>query len=89
MPRKMQMKVSILLFFFALPLVLAQLQDGFYKSTCPTAESVVQEVVQDEFSRDRSLPAALLRMHFHDCFVRVSYILCTQRPLSIVTLILC
>jgi peroxidase len=69
----MQMKVKFLVFFFALPLVLADLQVGFYKSTCPQAESIVQQVVQAEFCRDRSITAALLRMHFHDCFVRVRY----------------
>ncbi|KAB9521963.1 hypothetical protein FH972_027040 [Carpinus fangiana] len=66
----MQMKVRFLVFFFAIPLVLADLQVGFYKSTCPQAESIVQQVVQAEFCRDRSITAALLRMHFHDCFVR-------------------
>ncbi|KAF3962380.1 hypothetical protein CMV_013101 [Castanea mollissima] len=42
----------------------------FYKSTCPQAESIVQQVVKNEFSRDLSITAAFLRMHFHDCFVR-------------------
>ncbi|KAL8489057.1 hypothetical protein ACS0TY_025098 [Phlomoides rotata] len=48
----------------------AQLKLGFYGSTCPRAESIIRGVVQQRFNRDRSITAALLRMHFHDCFVR-------------------
>lgn len=48
-----------------------QLKVGFYSSTCPRAESIIRGVVQQRFNRDRSITAALLRMHFHDCFVRV------------------
>ncbi|KAK4415375.1 Peroxidase 44 [Sesamum alatum] len=48
----------------------AQLKLGFYNSTCPRAESIVQGIVQQRFNTDRSITAALLRMHFHDCFVR-------------------
>lgn len=81
-PKKNQMNsaVSFLIFFFVLPLVLADLQVGFYDSTCPQAESIVQQVVQIAFSKDPSITAAFLRMHFHDCFVRVRYIydICTQ-----------
>lgn len=64
---------SYSLFLFVIPPVLANLQVDFYKSTCPQAESIVQQVVKNEFSRDLSITAAFLRMHFHDCFVRVSY----------------
>ncbi|GFP82073.1 peroxidase 44 [Phtheirospermum japonicum] len=51
-------------------LASAQLKVGFYTSTCPRAESIIRGVVQQRFNRDRSITAALLRMHFHDCFVR-------------------
>ncbi|KAI4325572.1 hypothetical protein MLD38_030957 [Melastoma candidum] len=47
-----------------------RLKVGFYDSTCPNAESIVQRVVRKRFAADRSVTAALLRMHFHDCFVR-------------------
>jgi len=95
-----QMKMSFLLFLFVhLPFVLADLHVGFYRSSCPQAESIVQQVVQNEFCRDPSIIAALLRMHFHDCFDRVSiniyiyiyiyiYINSYSNPLSIVKLIL-
>ncbi|KAF3962382.1 hypothetical protein ACB098_09G136700 [Castanea mollissima] len=67
---QMNSAVSFLIFFFVLPLVLADLQVGFYDSTCPQAESIVQQAVQTAFSNDPSITAAFLRMHFHDCFVR-------------------
>ncbi|KAK1274565.1 Peroxidase 44 [Acorus gramineus] len=57
-------------FFFFSPLVFADLQVGFYNSSCPQAESIVQSVIQRGFNSDASITAALLRMYFHDCFVR-------------------
>ncbi|XVF41445.1 hypothetical protein PTKIN_Ptkin01aG0280500 [Pterospermum kingtungense] len=57
-------------FLLVLPLALADLTVGFYRSTCPQAESIVQAAVQEAYNRDRSIPAALLRLHFHDCLVR-------------------
>ncbi|KAL1813404.1 hypothetical protein ACET3Z_023469 [Daucus carota] len=53
-----------------LSVVMADLRVGFYDSTCPNAESIVRQVVQNRFRTDPSITAALLRMHFHDCFVR-------------------
>ncbi|KAM5550439.1 peroxidase 44-like [Rosa sericea] len=66
----MRIETSFLAFFFLLPLAVADLRVGFYSATCPKAEQIVQQVVQKKFSSDRSITAALLRMHFHDCFVR-------------------
>ncbi|KAJ7297846.1 hypothetical protein O6H91_14G060400 [Diphasiastrum complanatum] len=43
---------------------------GFYNETCPQAETLVQKIVQLFFEDDRTVPAALLRLFFHDCFVR-------------------
>ncbi|XP_021739530.1 peroxidase 57-like [Chenopodium quinoa] len=63
--------ISVTFFFLSLilPLTLA-LQVGFYSKTCPNAETIVQQVVQQRFAADKSITPALLRMHFHDCFVR-------------------
>ncbi|KAF7147732.1 hypothetical protein RHSIM_Rhsim03G0048900 [Rhododendron simsii] len=58
------------LFLLLVPLVTAQLQIGFYNSTCPQAELIVRQVIQQQFETDDTITAALLRMHFHDCFVR-------------------
>ncbi|KAK9682107.1 hypothetical protein RND81_10G050900 [Saponaria officinalis] len=62
------MNVWLLFVFLTLPLTLA-LKVGFYGKTCPNAETIVQQVVQQRFATDNSVTPALLRMHFHDCFV--------------------
>ncbi|XP_059664472.1 peroxidase 27-like [Cornus florida] len=43
---------------------------GFYSKTCPSAEAIVKRTTAQFVSRAPSLAAPLLRMHFHDCFVR-------------------
>lgn len=45
------------------------LKVGYYSQTCPSAESIVFDEVQKAFKADPSTAAALLRLHFHDCFV--------------------
>ncbi|XBJ09718.1 hypothetical protein VPH35_014737 [Triticum aestivum] len=45
------------------------LRVGYYDQTCNRVESIVFEEVQKAWNADRSMPAALLRLHFHDCFV--------------------
>lgn len=47
------------------------LDTGFYSSSCPKAESVVRSTVKSHFDNDATIAAALLRLHFHDCFVQV------------------
>ncbi|XP_010457607.1 PREDICTED: peroxidase 2-like [Camelina sativa] len=43
---------------------------NYYRSRCPDTERIVRRVTQQYVSRKPSLAAALLRMYFHDCFVR-------------------
>lgn len=48
------------------------LQVGFYGLTCPTAEAIVTNTVQQAFLLDNTITAGLVRLLFHDCFVNVS-----------------
>ncbi|KAL7583431.1 peroxidase N1 isoform X1 [Lactuca sativa] len=43
---------------------------GFYRTTCPRAEIIVQSVVQSFVNSNTTIAPGLLRMFFHDCFVR-------------------
>ncbi|KAJ1692603.1 hypothetical protein LUZ63_009301 [Rhynchospora breviuscula] len=43
---------------------------NYYDKTCPNYEAMVTAAVKQEMATDNTVPAALLRMHFHDCFVR-------------------
>ncbi|XP_076898739.1 peroxidase 64-like, partial [Bidens hawaiensis] len=43
---------------------------NYYQKTCPAAESLITKAVIDATKRDKTVPARLLRMHFHDCFIR-------------------
>ncbi|KAJ9564468.1 hypothetical protein OSB04_000434 [Centaurea solstitialis] len=46
------------------------LSSNYYAKTCPNVESLVRRAVRDAATSDKKVPAALLRMHFHDCFIR-------------------
>lgn len=49
--------------------------DGFsmdyYIMTCPLADIIVKNTVNRALENDPTLAAALVRMHFHDCFIEV------------------
>ncbi|XP_015081736.1 peroxidase 3-like [Solanum pennellii] len=47
----------------------AQLQLNFYAKSCPKAEKIIEDYVHKHIPNAPSLAAALLRLHFHDCFV--------------------
>ncbi|CAL1372599.1 unnamed protein product [Linum trigynum] len=48
----------------------AQLKVGYYAKSCPNAEAIVKKVMDQVMDVAPSLSGPLLRMHFHDCFVR-------------------
>ncbi|XP_058086726.1 LOW QUALITY PROTEIN: peroxidase 44-like [Magnolia sinica] len=76
------MKMFLFLLFLSfLSIVLADIRVGFYtprahNSTCPQAESIIKGVVQKHFTTYPSITAAFLRMHFHDCLVRIKIFGC-------------
>lgn len=72
-PKMITVALFIVLFCFhdQLGYSEAQLQFGFYSETCPPAESIVRDVVQQAVTNDPGKAAVLLRLQFHDCFVEV------------------
>lgn len=49
----------------------AQLDNSFYRDTCPRVHSIVREVLRNVSKTDPRILASLIRLHFHDCFVQV------------------
>lgn len=66
--RNLALVLSFLLYTFSYAL-----SPNYYDQTCPEAEAVITNVVKKGMMNDKTVPAALLRMHFHDCFIRVVY----------------
>lgn len=46
------------------------LSTNFYDKSCPEAESIIKSVVEDAVKKEARMAASLLRLHFHDCFVK-------------------
>ncbi|CDP07473.1 unnamed protein product [Coffea canephora] len=42
----------------------------FYQFSCPQANEIVMSVLERAIAQDPRMPASLLRLHFHDCFVQ-------------------
>lgn len=43
----------------------------YYHASCPQLEGIIQQKLQALVKKDNSLAASIIRLHFHDCFVRV------------------
>lgn len=48
-----------------------QLKMGYYEQSCPSVETVVRDITWSNVAAKPFLAAKLLRLHFHDAFVRV------------------
>ncbi|KAG8073491.1 hypothetical protein GUJ93_ZPchr0006g42220 [Zizania palustris] len=68
MDARILLLVAVAVAAAAAPLASAQLETGFYRTTCPDAEKVVFNVIEKRFKADPATSALLLRMIFHDCF---------------------
>ncbi|CAA6658298.1 unnamed protein product [Spirodela intermedia] len=55
---------------FVLGSAEAQLRIGFYSKSCPQAESIITEEIDRAIRVAPSIGGPLLRIFFHDCFVR-------------------
>ena len=44
-----------------------------YDDTCKDFEEIVAGKVREWFIKDKTIAASLIRLHFHDCSVRVCY----------------
>lgn len=68
--------LAVLLVVAALALsvseVDAQLTYRYYRPSCPNVEQIVFKEVQKAFKKDPTIAPGVLRLMFHDCFVRVS-----------------
>ncbi|XP_060206383.1 peroxidase 5-like [Lycium barbarum] len=70
MSARMLMSALILLVLCECLMLEAHLQVGFYENSCSMAEFIVKQEVTKAFFKDKGVTAGLVRMHFHDCFVR-------------------
>ena len=60
------------------------LQINFYGTSCPQVEATVRNVTAGIIANDPTMGPALMRLFFHDCFVRVYLHTTDHRHLCIV-----
>lgn len=82
--------ITILVFLsspicFGKRVVKEKLNPQFYHKSCPQAETIVQDITWKHVKENPSLAAKILRVHYHDCFVRVCMI---QNPRVYIYIIL-
>ncbi|KAK3177266.1 hypothetical protein Dsin_014814 [Dipteronia sinensis] len=68
-PMKLIFPITFL-FLITIQQSKAALDAHYYDQTCPQAEKIVLETVRNASIYDPKVPARILRMFFHDCFIR-------------------
>ncbi|XP_021725935.1 peroxidase 5-like [Chenopodium quinoa] len=69
----MKMKLALVILvacFLSSDHIVAGLQVGFYRDKCPFAEAIIKDEVKKSFLADKGIAAGIIRLQFHDCFVR-------------------
>ncbi|GFY83255.1 peroxidase superfamily protein [Actinidia rufa] len=61
---------AIFLLLITIPLSKAILSPHYYDQTCPQTEGIILQTVRNATVHDLKVPARILRMFFHDCFIR-------------------
>ena len=79
----MRYMARFLIFLLALPLLAfvpsgwshksygGYLYPQFYDHSCPKAQEIVRSVMEKAVAREVRMAASIMRLHFHDCFVKV------------------
>ncbi|KAL4577002.1 hypothetical protein LXL04_013103 [Taraxacum kok-saghyz] len=62
--------VAFILILNLVPSSKAALSPHYYDQTCPQAENIIFQTIRNASIYDPKVPARLLRMFFHDCFIR-------------------
>lgn len=76
MARFMSFLLALSLLAFV-PLSLSHKTNGgylypqFYDHSCPKAQQIVKSVMAKAVAREVRMAASIMRLHFHDCFVKV------------------
>ncbi|KAF7813226.1 peroxidase 66 [Senna tora] len=67
----MDVRAAILLLFLTmLSVSKAKLDVHYYEETCPELEKIVSDTLLNASKHDPKVPPRILRMFFHDCFIR-------------------
>ncbi|KAB2002387.1 hypothetical protein ES319_D11G063300v1 [Gossypium barbadense] len=62
--------ITLLALGFASNIIGGYLYPQFYDHSCPRAQEIVRNVVAKAVAKEPRMAASLLRLHFHDCFVK-------------------